>query len=253
LYSTKEIAIGMTTPDNRRFVFIGDGHGNHEIVHQAVSWAHTKRAGVVMLGDLTDSAHRTTRDQIRLLHLVLREMSYGATCLWGNHDLSYLFPDRFKCSGYSRNKRDRFRSLYRKVWRHENFRPFLWLGDEQILVTHAGLAPSLVPEGCSPVTFLQDLKIEEFIAHPQLLQPGQHSGGREPTGGITWLRKEESRLPLPGITQIVGHTPHEHAHYDSTRNTWYIDTLEASRDILLLNNGELTVVPFERYASWQTG
>lgn len=236
---------------SQRYVLIGDGHGNHEIIHQAVSWAHTKRAQVVLLGDLTDSVDRTMRDQLRLLHLVLRELDYGVICLWGNHDLSYLFPKRFRCSGYSGNKRDHFIRLYRKLWIHENFRPFLWLKDECILVTHAGLAPGLVPEEQRPVSYLKSYAPADLITHPALLYPGRESEGLQSIGGITWLRKEESSLPLPGITQIVGHTPHENAHYDKKRDTWYIDTLDASRDILLLDQGEVNIVPYSRYASYQ--
>ena len=236
---------------DQRYVLIGDGHGNHETIHQAVSWAHTKGAQVVLLGDLTDSADRTTRDQLRLLHLALRELDYGAICLWGNHDLSYLFPKRFRCSGYSSNKRDHFIRLYRKLWSHENFRPFLWLEDECILVTHAGLAPDLVPEEQHPVSYLKRYESADMITHPALLHPGRESGGSQPIGGITWLRKEESGSSLPGITQIVGHTPHENVHYDEKRDTWYVDTLDASRAILLLDQGEVNVVPYSRYASFR--
>lgn len=233
-----------------KYTIIGDVHGQFDTIIKAASWAWINDATPVYLGDLTDSFSKSKSEQLRAMYFVLRDMDRGAICLWGNHDLSYLFPDLHKCSGYSKTKEDYFRRAYTEFFKHPNFRPYYWIGDS-ILVTHAGLSPKLVPTEFTPKEFLDNSMKDtsKAIKSSPLFKAGRSSGGPQAVGGITWLRSTECTKPLEGITQIVGHTPQGEIEYDSMRDIWYVDSLEyGSKEILLVNRGKIEKIEWERYA-----
>lgn len=239
----------------KKAVVIGDGHGHFNTITQAVSWALTEDATPILLGDLSDSFTKSKRDQLRLMHYALQVMDFGGWMVWGNHDMSYLFPDKFNCSGWTASKAQYFKEIYSKIWNHPRFVPYVWLEKMNILITHAGLSPRLVPIGKDPIEFLEESFKDRLLPiadYSPLLRAGEGSGGSLKVGGITWLRKSECRDPLPNdIMQVVGHTPQGECNYSAKRNIWYIDSLEyGQKDILLLKEDEdPQVIPYDHYGT----
>lgn len=232
------------------FIIIGDAHGHFNAISQAAAYGWVNKLTPVFLGDLTDSFTLSKMDQMRCLHFVLRELNNGAYCVWGNHDLSYIHPDHHRCSGYTKSKRDKFIKIYRDIWRHKNFVPYLFLKKHNILITHAGLSPTIFKTGQDPIEFLNEEK--DKVNTSRAFKSGTLSGGIYPVGGITWLRKGECRKPLPNnIIQIVGHTPQDTHVFDETRNIHYIDTIEyGDKSILKIDkSGEPQKIHWEQYST----
>lgn len=217
----------------KKLLVIGDIHGRCQELEQALAKAKELEAFPIFIGDLTDSFKRTNAEQLAALIRVADLCEAGqAKCLWGNHDLSYLFPQWFRCSGFSETKRQLFSAGYQKLWKSGNFDPFLSFsfGEKRILITHAGLAPNHVPALAEdPIKFLKEVFTEDLRAIPShpLLQAGFDSGSWDQMqGGITWLRPSELKDGFSDIIQIVGHTPQRAITFINRLNMWVIDSLE---------------------------
>ena len=228
----------------RKILLVGDLHGNFDLAVKLTYWARRKGYSIVYYGDLTDSFEYSKRDQLKTLLLVIDQLKAGrAWCLWGNHDLSYINSPLFACSGYTPTKEKYFKEAYKELLNHPRFTPFIdlkWEEDKKILLTHAGLAPEMVPVRKDPIEFLEESfkdRAQAFNTPMPLLMPGKLSGGRQPVGGITWLRSGETQGGFPNLIQIVGHTAQGAIDFDSKRNTYYIDTLIASsnQEVILLD------------------
>jgi len=240
---------------NSKYVIIGDGHGEFNTVSQATYWAFSEGATPIFLGDLSDSFTKSKREQLRLIYLVLGALEMGAGCLWGNHDLSYLFPKHYICSGYTKTKEDYFKKAYKKLWSHKNFKPYIFLKEMNILITHAGLSPKWVGVNKDPIEFLE----EEFsdknsvFFGKKILKAGRSSGGHLPFGGITWLREKECSDPLQNnILQIIGHTSIDTCTFFPKRNLWNVDSLVfGDKSILFIDTDkkEIEKIEVNRYST----
>jgi hypothetical protein len=128
--------------------------------------------------------------------------------LLGNHDAAYMFPnlDALYCPGFTKAKA----RAIQEVLKPEHWQRFKLAHVEQgWLLTHAGFHPA----------WLKTPSMEQIIdccnramenagrgqADP-LLGAGFDRGGTQPFGGPLWL-DWNSFVPIPGIDQIVGHTP----------------------------------------------
>jgi len=241
----------------KRWVFIGDLHGNFEVATKTAYWALEQKAKPIFMGDLTDSFSKTKKAQLYCIQFIRNMFDAGAICLWGNHDLSYINPGAFCCSGYSKAKDAYFKEAYSDLLRHESFTPFYYIADHNVLITHAGFDPSLIPEH-----YLEDIHPSEILAkaftednaialttHTKFTNVGRYSGGYG-VGGITWARPQERTGPLPqDIIQVAGHTPQKTCNFNSNDNTWYIDSLEyGDRSILMLDeHGNFEVIEEQRW------
>ncbi len=225
----------------KKLLVIGDIHGRCQELEQALEKAKALEAFPIFIGDITDSFNKTNAEQSAAL-IRIADLCEGnkAKCLWGNHDLSYLFPQWFKCSGFSETKRVLFSAGYQKLWKSGNFVPFLSFpfGEKRILITHAGLAPKHVPAlAKDPINFLVEHFTGDIRAIPDhpLLQAGFDSGSWDQMqGGITWLRPSELKEGFTDIIQIVGHTPQNSIQFIPRLNMWLIDSLEYGRAEVLL-------------------
>lgn len=241
--------------NSKKILLVGDLHGNFTLAAKLTYWARRKDYQIVYFGDLTDSFSWSKKEQLKTILFVLDQLKAGnAWCLWGNHDLSYINSALYCCSGYSLTKEAYFKKAYTELLNHPRFKPFLvfdWEEDKKILLTHAGLAPELVPVRKDPIEFLKESledKAKAFNNPHVLLQAGSKSGGRQAIGGITWLRKTETDGGFPNLIQFVGHTPQDIINFDSDRNTYYIDTLEysASKEVMLLDFENFEMKPINK-------
>lgn len=240
----------------KKWVFIGDLHGNFEVATKTAYWAITQKIRPIFIGDLTDSFTKTKKAQLFCIHFIKNMLDAGAICLWGNHDLSYINPDAFACSGYTRTKDEYFKGAYASLVRHENFKPFFYIKKHNVLATHAGfdlkVIPDHYPDDIDPIEVLETVFQEEngtALTHTtRYLRPGKHSGGIG-IGGLIWKRPSESSGPLNDIVQVAGHTPQDTCNFNDNDHTWYIDTIEyGDRSILLLNeNGEFERIGEEQW------
>ncbi len=229
----------------KKWAFIGDLHGNFEVATKAGYWAIDNKARPIFLGDLTDSFSKTKRAQLYTIRFVRNLLDAGGICIWGNHDLSYINYEAFGCSGYTRNKQAYFREAYCELLTHKSFKPFYYIKKHDVLVTHAGLDPGIIPDH-----YPDDLHPTEILGYKfneensialtkttPFLKVGRNSGGHG-IGGITWLREPEATGSLGNTVQIVGHTPQDTCNFNNRTQTWYIDTIEyGDRSILMLDEG----------------
>lgn len=240
----------------KKWVFIGDLHGNFEVATKTAYWALNQKARPIFIGDLTDSFSKTKKAQLYCIQFVRNMLDAGAICLWGNHDLSYINPDAFACSGYTRTKDAYFKEAYSDLLRHENFTPFYYIPEHKVLATHAGFDPKLIPDhypdDVDPIEVLQKAFKEEnstmLMQSTRYLRVGKFSGGMG-IGGLIWKRPTESSGPLGDIVQVAGHTPHETCIFNEVDHTWYIDTIEyGDRSILMLDeNGEFEIIEEQQW------
>jgi hypothetical protein len=86
---------------------------------------------------------------------------------------------------------------------------FFWMKEQRILVTHAGLSLTVWREcGCT----IENLagKLTEWTLIPIQETPagwiGMPRGGIDPVGGIYWCDWYSEFEPVPGVSQILGHT-----------------------------------------------
>jgi hypothetical protein len=148
--------------------------------------------------------------------------------LWGNHDLPYWQPAHAWCPGYTPQKLAAIRALMDDSdWA----RLKLWHIDGGWLFTHAGLS---LPYAPADITTLEEfLRAEEKSAWAAMnvFSPhwiwsiGRSRGGPVPCGGLLWCDWAHEFTPVPGLNQVIGHTPGSTLRVmnDSSSENWCID------------------------------
>ena len=147
--------------------------------------------------------------------------------LWGNHDTSYAFSNRYtKCSGYDFHKDAAINSvLSRKEW--DRFKFYTWL-DDKTLLSHAGLHPYYLTRK-DPKDSIKDwLAQEAKTAYMTMCNNGGHwmygagyaRGGSQPKGGVNWLDWNQEFTPIKGLNQVVGHTVVRAPGYKEAEDSW---------------------------------
>lgn len=182
-----------------KYVFIGDVHGKLDKVHEALAHAGKK----IFVGDIIDSYDHTVMEHDECYRLIIDAIEKGdAECLYGNHELSYIMPHH-RCSGWE-NSRALIVQKY-KTHIDKLFKPFLIV--EDMLITHAGLTNQLFDGFQMNIPTIGE-KLTEWW--PDDKSPmhfvGRARGGIAPWGGIFWCDFNMEFIPVPGLTQIFGHT-----------------------------------------------
>jgi hypothetical protein len=226
-----------------RYIIVGDLHGHYTFAEKSLTLATEREAQVVFVGDLTDSFSQSENNQYTTIKVVTEACATkNALCMWGNHDLSYINPTHHRCSGFTKKKKARFSSAYQELIDTKNFVSHVFIRDN-ILVTHAGLAPEFIPTGKTAQDVLTNLSATAYLGphlHP-LLAPGIDSGGGQINiyGGITWLRMSEISHGIENLLQIVGHTPVNTIRFNSRVNFWCIDSLEYGfKEVLYIDEND---------------
>jgi hypothetical protein len=187
-------------------IFIGDLHGNVQFLNalQRRFPDHFK----IFVGDFVDSRTAASRnDELSCLDTVLNLIEQGkARACFGNHEWSYLEP-AIRCSNYTAEFDQQLKPYKDRMKRFLEF--FVWLPDQKILVTHAGITLKLWNE-CGFTVKTAAAKLAEWSMLPVMDSPaswiGMSRGGMDPIGGIFWCDYYTEFEPVPGLIQIFGHT-----------------------------------------------
>ena len=182
----------------------------HHHTHRADHWLRTQEfEHVVFLGDYFDDFGDNVSDARKTATWLRHRMENSADIfLLGNHDIPYMFPRNpfLFCPGFSKAK---------AVGIHDILEPAHWQRfqlahrEQGWLMSHAGFHPSMLPaEGIDGLEQRCHLALDRASRGKTdpLLACGMDRLGRENVSGPIWL-DWGSLKPIPGINQIVGHTP----------------------------------------------
>ncbi|WP_421827371.1 metallophosphoesterase [Larkinella sp.] len=199
-----------------KIITISDLHGRNSWLH--IDAGHYDK--VVFLGDYTDSYDLTDDAILENLSQIIRLKQQAPDkiiLLIGNHDAQYLHFPHYRCSGFRPSMQPALTSLFRK---HQSL--FQIAHQEGFyLFTHAGVTNrwlAHVPKGDPKLELnLQALDLladamnkmhQDRMLRTSLFDVSSLRGGFDEAGGPLWADKRETSTDyLPGLHQIVGHTP----------------------------------------------
>ena len=229
-------------------IYIGDIHGDHGFVKYIYN--NFKDYKKIFVGDIVDSLYFTRAEQLAAMELVLKMIEEGDTeCIFGNHEMSYLHPTMFKCSGYAGTMQTLLSPIRSKIWKL--FKPFIYDKETKILISHAGLTKQIWD--LYELTFdnLEE-KLNEWwnynlndyfdknIEYSPFHWIGQIRYGSNFAGGLLWCDWNGEFQSIKDLTQIVGHTALDNSENKAYNirivdNNFNIDCLQANYQILEKN------------------
>ena len=181
---------------------------------------------LISLGDWFDDFYDTPSQAQRTAERIIELYSiYGENFTWllGNHDVPYLFPnmyDYYACSGNTRDKIKAIQEVFRGSSMPLGYNVELATvikidGCRDIVLSHAGVSEQHFSKPFSDNISSEDVlarceqafKKTNLLLQDSVLCAGMARGGRQDVGGITWLDWRYEFMPVPSISQIVGHTP----------------------------------------------
>jgi hypothetical protein len=177
---------------------------------------------LTLTGDLVDSFVWSRTEQLLLLEEVLNDIEASITeCIIGNHEWSYLWPERMKCSGHDAAFAVQLLPLHARMFKL--MKPYIYDDSyaEPILFTHAGLSAKLLEDflvndqSLLTTTLENELRaLDEGMA----FNIGASRGGPDPVGGIFWCDYNHDFEPIEGLRQVFGHTALTEVGQDFPRN-----------------------------------
>lgn len=203
---------------------------------------------VYFLGDYQDDFGDSPSLARATAEFTKRQIEAGHRMLWGNHDLPYAYPGkRHGCPGFTPAKsaaigkiltRDHWKRL--RLWYVIPDSPRPWI------LSHAGIDRYWLEGAPDPLARLQQLEAEALDSlhkgrsHPVIFSCAASRNGPDPYPGVLWMDWGDFR-PVPGLNQIVGHTPlrnpDEFSQPDSIN--WCVDT--HLNHYAVLEDGKLTL------------
>lgn len=212
-----------------KYIFIGDVHGQVEIVEKALAMQGKK----IFVGDFMDSYDRSEKDMGRCLELVCDAIEDGNTeSIFGNHELSYL-NRKHRCSGYSSKNHFVFREFSVRV--EKLFKSHIFLAPN-ILITHAGLTRQIWEDYKLTLENLDDKLTEWWSDNTSPVhQIGRVRSGPDSIGGTFWCDFLHEFMPIPGLIQICGHTNGKNIR--RIENSYCIDSTESPIMEMEIPNG----------------
>jgi hypothetical protein len=230
-------------------IVIGDLHGKIEIAEYFIK--NKTHRNLIFIGDYVDSFDRSIEDQYELLEMVLdaAENIEGIYALMGNHELSYLLPERYQASGYKSVLAAKILHLHNRMWKTLKF----WKIDNGFLISHAGFHPSFIGKVDYRLSEEDKLiaieeKIKE-IPFENFFIIGSSRGGHYPVGGPLWLDWYDEFKNIQRIRQVVGHTARRKTGDNSgimrRRGSINIDCLDRKNEVLWISNGKARKRHFE--------
>lgn len=189
---------------------------------------------LVLLGDYVDNFNDTVKDNVETLNWLKRVVAEpNVTALYGNHELSYIDEEKYACAGWEMAKAVELKSRLRDL------RGYLQLATkiDGYLISHAGINLWFIGPEQDP--WERIIIAERALLNDKndaLLHAGASRGGRIPVGGVVWQDWYEFQN-IPGLPQIVGHTPHPFVKR-KPKNNWNLDT--HLKDYAILEDGVVT-------------
>lgn len=178
------------------------------------------------------------------------------TFLIGNHDFQYMtLPYMFHCSGFSEHKHEAINKILQK----EDWKKFKFFHHiDQYWFSHAGITEYWFNH---PINGLTTDSIEatikecynHIISGPlenilPIWAADYFRGGRFKKGGLLW-NDWNNREYIPGVTQIMGHTPQKQIIVleDEEKNSRCVnvDAYKQSSQVLLIVGNNLTTICLE--------
>lgn len=188
-------------------LIVGDIHGDLNLLQRIYQEFPSEKK--IIVGDLVDSFVHSIAQQHLCVQFVLQQVDKGDTvCLLGNHEYSYLEPEKLRCSGYSGVLAALLMPHLRDI--RSKFKHFVYDKDTKILYTHAGLTLKFWNK--FELSFdnleikLQDM-VEDDPAYGEFFWIGGSRYGMRPFGGPLWCDWNQEFQPVPGLRQVFGHTP----------------------------------------------
>jgi len=226
-----------------RLLIVPDIH-NH--IENAEHWLKTQEFDrALFLGDYFDDYEDNVTDaRATAFWLRHRMETTDDIFLLGNHDAAYMFPDdpQLYCPGFTPAKaRGINEILGPKHWPRFQIAHI----EQGWLISHAGFHP----------TWVDDAEIEMLLARCEralrkvkrgrvdaLLRVGADRAGSQLIGGPLWM-DWDSLVPIPGINQIVGHTPAADVRRKITRNSSnYCLDVKNGAVAAILSDGNVEIV-----------
>ena len=208
-----------------RWLILPDVHDKLRQANQIIECEPHDR--LLLIGDFFDDFRTGVTDSADTAIQVKRWLnSPNTTCLLGNHDMSYGWGRQNRslvCPGYDAAKWIAINAtVTTRDW--QKFKLHAWLDGEResYLVSHAGVHPcwlgdaepeayrELIDRACADAWTCLNRGEHHF-----LLGRGISRSGDQRTGGINWMDWDEL-VPIPGLNQLVGHTPAQSVRYKNT-------------------------------------
>lgn len=197
-------------------LIVGDIHGKVAVVEEALAQEHP----VVFVGDIADSFDLPVADHIQCFRLIFKAIDEGkATCLYGNHELSYLVG-RMRCSGWDPKMAKWMGgepsgdgaptdTEFVGGLRHQMATRFDYFQfyEPNILIVHGGLDKTIWDEFKLDLASLPQT-LAEWVhdVNSPAYRIGRCRGGPDRVGGLFWCDFDREFTPIPELIQIVGHT-----------------------------------------------
>lgn len=182
-------------------LFIGDIHGDLKLVRFLLK--NFSQYRLCFLGDIVDTFQPyTIQEQIECMRLIL---NYDCDLIRGNHDEHYLYS-QMRCSGWKSTTNYLLRPLHDTIINRSKY--YLYLKDQQLLVTHAGLSKALWDRTCLTLDNLEEV-LSTWITKPAkspIHWIGHSRGGIHSIPGILWCDYNVEFKPIDGLKQVFGHT-----------------------------------------------
>ena len=201
-----------------KIITISDLHGRNSWLH--IDVGHYDK--VIFLGDYTDSYDLTDAAILENLSQIIRLKHLypdKVVLLIGNHDAQYLHFPHYRCSGFRSSMQPALSALFTE---HKASFQIAYQVDSY-LFTHAGVTNlwlAHVPKGDLNTKLELNLQAlgqladamnrmhQDRMLRTALFDVSYLRGGFDEAGGPLWADKRETSTDyLPGLHQIVGHTP----------------------------------------------
>ena len=222
----------------------------HNHIENADHWLSSQTCEqVVFLGDYFDNFGDNAGDARKTAFWLRNRMdSTDDVFLLGNHDVPYMFPgmDELYCPGFTRAKA----KAIHEILKAEHWHRFKLAHEEQgWLLSHAGFHPVWMEEPTVEKILRRCGEAMRRVARGDvdpILGMGLDRGGwLQNFGGPLWM-DWDTLVPIPGINQIVGHTPGAEVRVKiTTKSRNFCLDVENASVAAMLSDGKVTILKGE--------
>ncbi|MGV3561356.1 metallophosphoesterase [Larkinella arboricola] len=177
---------------------------------------------VIFLGDYTDSyelSDETILENLQQIIALKEKYPDKVVLLIGNHDAQYLHFPHYRCSGFRPSQQPALTHLFTvnqslfQIAHQEGVYLFTHAGVSSLWLSHlpkSGLSLNLDldPQDLSQLAPVMNRMHQDRMLRTALFDVSYLRGGSDEAGGPVWADKRETSTDyLPGLHQVVGHTP----------------------------------------------